>query len=107
MQNSNIPDTSGMFIMNNDAIGGLGIHWIAGIIDKDKNCVYLYDSFGRGSRRILPYFTQVMIAKGYKVKNADLSDQDQYGSRSVDCGHRCISALSIYAKHGIKAYMKL
>jgi hypothetical protein len=105
MQDSPIPAKNDTFIINTDYMHRSGIHWMSGII-RNKN-VYLYDSFGRHARNILPSFTHTMIARGYKIHNADLSDQDQYGNSSVDCGHRCISSLRIYAKYGLRAFMKL
>jgi hypothetical protein len=105
MQDSPLPAKNGTFIINTDYTNRGGLHWMSGII-RNKN-VYLYDSFGRHSRNILPTFTQNMIARGYKINNADLLDQDQYGNTSVDCGHRCISSLRIYEKYGLRAFMKL
>jgi hypothetical protein len=105
MQNSNIPSKDGYIIINNDFIGGPGIHWLSGIL-VGKN-MYIYDSFGRLGKNILPKLVARMQAKGYTIYNADTSDQDQYGSTSVDCGHRSCSALMIAHKYGIKAFMTL
>ena len=105
MQNQqNIP-TTGCLIMNNDLTGNPGIHWLA-IVFKGKT-IYVYDSFGRRSRNILPIYTQQMKAKGFRIVNTDLSDQDQYGNTTVTCGHRCISSLKIYKKYGIKGFKQL
>jgi hypothetical protein len=105
MQNSNIPSKDGYMIINNDFIGGPGEHWLS-CIKSGKN-LYIYDSFGRLGKNILPKLVARMQQKGYTIHNADTSDQDQYGSTSVDCGHRSTSALMIAHKYGIKAFMTL
>jgi hypothetical protein len=105
MQDSRIPSKDGYLIINNDFIGGPGIHWLA-CIKKDKD-LYIYDSFGRLGKNILPNLVTRMKQKGYTIHNTDTSDQDQYGYESVDCGHRSCSALMITQKYGIKAYMTL
>lgn len=105
MQDSKFPKTDGYSIMNTDTSGGPGIHWMA-LIRRGQN-VYVYDSFGRLSKSVLPHFTKKMQRQGVKVHTADPTDQDQYGYESVDCGHRCISALAIAKKYGVPAFMSL
>jgi hypothetical protein len=105
LQDSKFPAKDGYSVMNNDTSGGKGIHWLA-VIKRGKT-IYVYDSFGRLTRNILPIFTKNMKAQGFTVKTADPSDQDQYGTTSRDCGHRCISALMIAKKQGIQAFMNL
>lgn len=105
MQNSKIPIKDGFLIINNDFLGGPGIHWIACIL-KGKRA-YIYDSFGRLAKNVIPKLVKNMKQKGYTILNTDTSDQDQYGYKSVDCGHRSISALLIADKYGTRAYMTL
>jgi hypothetical protein len=105
MQNSPIPLRDGYFIINTDFVGGAGLHWMA-VVKKSHN-VYIFDSFGRRASNILSSFTQKMIDQGFKIHNTDLTDSDQRGYTSVDCGHRSISALKIHNKYGLKAYMSL
>ncbi len=105
MQNSPVPIRDGYFIINTDYIGGPGVHWMA--VVKQSQSVYVYDSFGRNANNIIPAFIQKMIDRGFKVYNTDLSDADQHGFTSVDCGHRSISALILHSKYGLKAYMAL
>ena len=104
-QDSPVPKRDGYMIMNNDYLGGGGIHWVA-IVKQSKN-IYVYDSFGRYSKNILPTFTAKMKKQGYKVHSADPSDADQHGYTSVDCGHRSLSALQIAHTKGIKKFMML
>jgi hypothetical protein len=105
MQNSKIPEGNCTYIMNIDMLNGPGIHWVAFV--QQSKVVYVYDSFGRRASSLITHYTNTMKSRGYKVKNTDLSDQDQYGSRTVDCGHRCLSALKIYKTQGLKVYMRL
>jgi hypothetical protein len=106
MQNSRVPlHTNGCFVMNTDVLGNAGIHWVAVVVQ--GKTVNIYDSFARYARNLLPIFTQRIKAEGFRVRNADLNDQDQYGSTSVDCGHRCISALLLYRDYGVPTFLKL
>lgn len=102
MQNEAFPNKSGYGIMNTDVKGGRGLHWLA--VVKMGTQTYVYDSFGRQAKNIVPKFTK-RVGRG--VQNADTSDQDQHGYTSVDCGHRCISALMIADKMGTSAFMQL
>ena len=105
MQNSPIPLRDGYFIINTDVIGNEGIHWIA--IVKQSHNIYVYDSFGRQAKNVIPFFFQKMIDHNYKIFNTDTSDADQHGYTSVDCGHRSISALMIMKKYGLRSFMSL
>lgn len=105
MQDSRIPSKDGYMIINTDFTGRPGIHWVSGI--KQGKNLYIYDSFGRKSSTLLPNLFQRMKDKGYHIHDADTTDQDQYGTKSVDCGHRSISALKICNDYGIKAFMSL
>ena len=105
LQNSILPEGNCCYIINQDVVGGPGLHWLS-VVQQNKVC-YVYDSFGRSAGRLIPKFHHIMVGRGYKVKNTDLTDQDQYGDKSLDCGHRAISALMIYKKHGLDGYMQL
>lgn len=105
MQNSPIPLRDGYFIINTDYIGGAGLHWMS--VVKQGHNIYIYDSFGRKANNIISSFVQKMVDHGFKIYNTDLSDADQFGYTSVDCGHRSISALMIHSKYGLRAYMAL
>lgn len=104
MQNDKVPKRNCSFIMNNDISSGNGIHWVACIII--GKTVYIYDSFGRSSNYLLPIFSRNMKADGFKIVNTE-RDAEQFGDKSVICGHLCLSALKIYKNHGLKAFLKL
>jgi hypothetical protein len=105
MQNSNVPLKNGCFVMNTDVVGNSGVHWVAVVVQ--GRTVNVYDSFARYARNLLPIFSQRVKAQGFRIRNADLNDQDQYGASTVDCGHRCISALLVYRDYGVPIYLKL
>lgn len=105
MQDSPIPTRDGYGIMNTDKVGMSGIHWITFI--KKGKCLYVYDSFGRMAKNLVPIFYKKMENKGFLQYDTDRSDQDQFGNKSVSCGHRCISSLMIAKDHGIKAFKSL
>ena len=105
MQDSHVPARDGMFVMNSDTRGNPGIHWVGGI--KQGKTIYIYDSFGRTADKLLPIFSQLAKQQHYRVRNAGVNDQDQFGDKSVDCGHRVISSLMVAKKHGLNSFMKL
>ena len=105
LQDEPIPDGNCTYILNTDVKNGQGIHWIS-VVQQNKIC-YVFDSFGRKAQTLLKSFVINRMNRGYQIKNTDLTDQDQYGTRSVDCGHRTLSALMIYKKYGLNGYMQL
>jgi hypothetical protein len=76
-----------------------GTHWCA--VVKNKNTYYIYDSFARTSRRLLPVFS-----KGRLVIDSDTSDQEQFGSSEI-CGQLCLSFLQVVKEHGIRNAIKI
>ena len=105
MQDENMPDGNGCYIINTDIRNGTGIHWLA-VVQKNKVC-YVFDSFGRQSCNLVKFFHQNRINRGYRMRNTDTSDADQHGTTSVTCGQRCLSALKIYKDYGLDYYMQL
>ena len=103
LQNSVLPEGNCSYIINQDVVGGPGLHWLS-VVQQNKTC-YVYDSFGRRASNVLPRFYHTMKARGYTIKNTD-KDIDQ-ANKNVDCGHRALSALMIYKKHGLDGYMQL
>ena len=105
LQDETMPSGNGCYIINTDVNDWQGINWVA-VVQHNKSC-YVCDSFGRKAQTLLIPLVHNRIGRGYKIKNTDLTDQDQYGYKSVDCGHRCLSALKIYKVHGLQEYLKL
>jgi hypothetical protein len=105
MQNGIIPKGNCTYIMNVDYVGGPGIHWI-GVVQHGRT-IYVYDSYGRKTTNLVSHFAHTMISRGFKIKDTDRTDQEQYGSKTVNCGHLTLAALMIHKKYGLEGYMKL
>lgn len=87
-------------IINTGDSKSAGIHWIAVIFDASKNKYYIYDSFARRLKKLIPSFVKT-IGYNYITMN---DGQDQKNS-SEDCGARSMSVLLFAAKHGLKPAM--
>ena len=91
------------FIINNDKIGQPGQHWIS--VVKSNNNLYVHDTFGRPSKKLIKVFYDKMYGSGYNIKDTD-NDKEQ-GPYQMDCGIRAVSSLMIAKKHGVKSFLKL
>ena len=70
------------FIINVDHSSKKGSHWVAAYCE--KGVCYLYDSFGRKSRKLLKPFLTMLKKQGYRYKD---SDHDQEQANAADtCG---------------------
>jgi len=93
------------FIINTGTKKSKGEHWVA--VYKNNHIYYIYDSFGRIHSNIVKHFVEDM-SKNSKVRFVDSDrDPEQYGSKSEDCGHRCISFLMIVEDYGIRNALKI
>lgn len=102
-QDSKIPTTKNKteyYILNQDTAKGKGIHWI-GLVNSKNNIWYIWDSYGRKSKKLLPLFTK---GKGIVV-DADY-DVDQSKTSTV-CGPICIAWLSTVETLGIRNALKV
>lgn len=91
------------FIINNEKIGKPGQHWLS--VVKSNNNLYIHDTFGRPSKKLLKIFYDKMYGEGYSIKDTD-NDKDQQPYQ-MDCGIRSVASLLIAKKHGVKAFLKL
>jgi hypothetical protein len=89
------------FIANTDDSKGPGIHWVGGMQDGKK--MYIYDSFGRRTRYILPALRDRLVKQGFKIVESD-GDPEQV-DRQSDCGLRCIAWLLVARKEGINDFL--
>ena len=81
-------------IINLDPDNMPGSHWV--VLCKDSNSkYYLYDSFGRSVKSILPNLQNILKQKVY----SDTSDKEQRDDEST-CGARCIAFLTIFYEYG-------
>tara|TARA_R110000772_G_scaffold106125_2_gene207955 strand:+ start:2359 stop:2811 length:453 start_codon:yes stop_codon:yes gene_type:complete len=87
-------------IINVDKAGMSGSHWVA--LVKNKKTVYVYDSFGRPTKNLIP---SVLTSGNGKVRDADY-DAEQ-NTNETDCGARCVAFLVFVERYGIKDAMKI
>ena len=77
-------------IVNLDKSYEGGSHWVAVVHQSGKN--YVYDSFGRPSKNILPEFK--------KVIDTDYDCEQEI--EEENCGSRCLSWLFFTERYGLK-----
>lgn len=98
-----MPTTSGYLIVNVDTskkINTPAAHWVA--IYQTKTRMYVYDSYGRSTKFVLP-----IIAKNTnKTIIESKRDPEQYGE-TVICGHLCLAWLCCVEKLGITRALKI
>ena len=94
----------GYYIINTDISSGKGEHWI-GCYQTKTRC-YLYDSFSRTPKFLVPIFLKKLEKNKIKVFESDTSDKEQYGQTEV-CGHLCSAWLSVIKKIGIRKAMTI
>jgi hypothetical protein len=77
-----------------------GKHWIGVIVRyRDKQpYYYIWDSFSRRSKRIIPKF--IKSIGGYRYININTNGSNQK-STSSDCGQRTLAALAFAKKYGL------
>jgi hypothetical protein len=90
--------TRQFIILNVDTKEMGGSHWCA-VLKNDKT-YYVYDSFGRKARRLLPHFS-----KGKLIVNSD-SDPEQFGDSQI-CGVLCMAWISTVDEIGIRNALKV
>lgn len=95
-----IPFKPGYFIINCDKSGLPGSHWCSVFIDSKKN-MYMYDSFARPSKKLLPYLYKNAKEKGYKLINVN-GKSDQHKKSNI-CGAISIAWLKAVDRFGIAA----
>ena len=81
-------------IINLDASTEPGSHWVA--IAFHNNKIYVYDSFGRETVKILPSLFQ--SGNGSQIFDTD-TDPEQ-SENETNCGARCLSFLLFFEHYG-------
>ena len=94
----------GYFVINVDRQGFPGSHWCSLFVDSKKN-MYMYDSFARPSRKLLPYLYKQAKDKGFKLINVN-GKSDQH-KNSFICGPISIAWLKAVEKFGIQSAMHI
>lgn len=85
-------------IVNQDVMGGKGIHWLA-LINVDGK-LYGYDSFGRNMNKLINYRKPI-------VNDSKDQEQDLGGKLEENCGQRCLSWLYVAQNYGIENAMQI
>lgn len=99
---SNTKKDSNLYcILNLDYSHQPGSHWLACAYDINSGKIYVYDSFGRDTEKIMPTLVEKF---GDKLVTVD-QDAEQLKSED-DCGARCLAWLYIFDRMGSE-YAKL
>lgn len=85
-------------IVNTDTSEGAGIHWVGLFTTPDM--VYVYDSFGRDTEKILPLLSKQLKKQKIMYKES-LQDAEQFGKESAICGQLSMAWLMLVAQDGI------
>ena len=96
-QNEKFPKLSGYYIINTDLKTGPGIHWIS-LIQTPKYA-YIYDSFGRDTKKIAPYLVRYLHPRKIVESKNDKEQKDA----EVICGHLSLAWMAVAHELGIKA----
>lgn len=90
-------------IFNLDSTDEPGSHWIAAAFDPKKNKIFIYDSFGRDTKKIIPS----VINKYGKRNVIDADDDAEQGVFEEDCGGRSLAFLYVFDKYGSDLAQKI
>ena len=100
-QNSKIPvkPKKASFIINTDLKHEKGSHWVA-VHRTNNNTYYIYDSFGRSSKRLIPIFVKdkLHVDTEYDAEQKDKEDT---------CGSYCLAWLLLLQRYGVRAALKI
>lgn len=101
-QNEKFELKPGLYIINTDTKSGAGIHWV-GLYLTSKTA-YIYDSFARDSKKLLPHLLKHLKHK--KIVESDRSDKEQR-DLEVICGHLSLAWLAVVRDLGINKAKKI
>lgn len=88
------------YVVNTSAHGGRGVHWVA--LHTSRSAAYLYDSYNRPVRRLLPHLVKSIEAHGYHLADTEHA-ADQIGHESRTCGDDALAWLWVVRECGIRA----
>ena len=92
-----------MMIINTDVAKKPGKHWVA--IYRANKTIYVWDSFGRETKKLLPIFQKQVVGNKMKLRQAD-PDKEQRGKSQV-CGQMSLAWLLTVKELGIRNAMKV
>ena len=85
-------------IINND--NGVGEHWLS--VYQEHHSVYIFDTFGRDMKILMPEFHARARAQGYSIINANKKYEHEQEANQSDCGLRSLAWLILAESKGIK-----
>lgn len=89
------------YVINTDVSGGEGIHWIA--MYSTKTHCYVWDSYARNPKRIVPKLVKTIAAANFKLGKTDnIHRMEQIGTTSGTCGVVSLSWLLVVRALGIE-----
>lgn len=91
-------------IVNVDTSNKKGSHWVA--IYKKGKTIYIYDSFNRESKTLLPVLIRQLHSTGRRYVDSNKLDAEQVITQR-NCGLRCIAWLSVVRDLGITQARKI
>ena len=100
---SKIKKSKCLYLIINIDINGPGEHWLS-VYVKDRQC-YVWDSFGRSMKEIVPVLEKKLKGQRIRHKMSD-RDRNQREAQS-DCGARCLAWLECVKDYGIRKSMKI
>ena len=85
--------------------GSIGSHWCSVVFDSKKN-MYVYDSFARPSKKLLPYLYDMAKKKDYKVIDVQIKNQTsvkkvRFAEQSVYHGFQLLNKFGIESARSI------
>ena len=91
------------YFIVNTAVKGSGEHWVS--VYKNGDNMYIYDSYGRHSHKLLPAF--IRANRGGGIRFIDSDRDPEQAADEVICGHLCIAWLQCVEKYGIRNALKI
>ena len=85
-------------IVNTD--NGSGIHWTSVYQEHDK--VYVFDTFGRDIKKLMPQFAKRAKVEGYNIIKSNKKYEYEQEVKQNDCGLRSLAWLILAQSKGIK-----
>ncbi len=104
VKTSQLPKSKPLYFIINTTQKPPGVHWVACYIS--RGTVYIWDSFARPSKKLIPTFLKNMKHK-YTHRDTQLDGKTNQLADSDICGPLCLAFLKYVKQHGITKAMKL
>jgi hypothetical protein len=108
-QDAPITYKPGYYVFNTDISSKPGEHWLAVVCTKTTS--YIFDTFSRSPEKLVPILVKRLKKQKLKIVSSDRSDAEQRatnkGTLVVNCGHSCLSFLTVAQEYGIRNAIKI